>query len=74
MFFFSSESNNLLEDLHIPDSHLIDDDAAELALIGIYLSIYTYMYINKYEYLLIKNKKNRSKYIWRITQSGWMFT
>lgn len=28
------ESNNLLEDLHIPDSRLIDGDAAELALIG----------------------------------------
>ncbi|CAF4531971.1 unnamed protein product [Rotaria socialis] len=27
------ESNNLLEDLHIPDSRLIDGDAAELALI-----------------------------------------
>ena len=28
------ESNNLLEDLHIPDSRLIDGDASELALIG----------------------------------------
>ena len=32
------ESNNLLEDLHIPDSRLIDGDAAELALIGKSLS------------------------------------
>ena len=30
----SLESDNLLEDLHIPDSQLIDGDAAELALIG----------------------------------------
>lgn len=28
------ESDNLLEDLQIPDSRLIDGDAAELALIG----------------------------------------
>lgn len=28
------DSDNLLEDLHIPDSRLIDGDAAELALIG----------------------------------------
>jgi len=33
-YFVYSESNNLLEDLHIPDSRLIDGDAAELALIG----------------------------------------
>ena len=33
-FHFILESDNLLEDLHIPDSRLIDGDAAELALIG----------------------------------------
>jgi hypothetical protein len=35
-----SESNNLLEDLHIPDSRLIDGDAAELALIGKFFDTY----------------------------------
>jgi hypothetical protein len=60
-FLFCSESNNLLEDLHIPDSRLIDGDAAELALIGkrslnvIYMMLYSF--------------SNRSKYIRGITQS-----
>lgn len=31
---FVLDSDNLLEDLHIPDSRLLDGDAAELALIG----------------------------------------
>jgi hypothetical protein len=58
-WFSRLESNNLLEDLHIPDSRLIDGDAAELALIGNCL-------LNN-KFLLIYFFENRSKYIWRIT-------
>lgn len=42
---FILESNNLLEDLQIPDSRLIDGDASELALIGQSYQTIPFVYI-----------------------------